>query len=91
VELTPAEADIEVVRTLLSDGEIGWICFFSPSGVVRFCELFGSEHARRAKVAAIGNTTASKARRAGLNVRFVSTRANGEAFAISLIEYTDSV
>src|SRR5688572_4484850 len=43
VETLPDETVIKSVRTDLRNGQVGWICFFSPSGVRSFVKLFGSE------------------------------------------------
>jgi uroporphyrinogen-III synthase len=80
-----AEVDEDLagaVRGRLAGGEVDWICFFSPSGVERFAQLFEVD---AAKVAVIGKTTAAAAERAGLNVDLISPTATGEGFASSLI------
>jgi uroporphyrinogen-III synthase len=74
----------------LSNGEIDRVCFFSPSAVERFTELFGKRK-ETVKVAAIGTTTADSARRAGFDVEFISPRSNAEDFAGGLIEHIKTI
>jgi uroporphyrinogen-III synthase len=79
-------AKIAELRMRLSNGEFDLVCFFSPSGLERFAELFGVA-ARNAKAAAIGTTTADAAKKAGFRVEIVSPRSNADDFAGGLIEY----
>lgn len=69
------------VRDRLARREIDWICFFSPSAVARFVELFD---AGDTKIAVIGKTTGNMAKEADLNLQFVSPRATSKDFAESL-------
>lgn len=85
VENTPYKTSLESLSEQLKKGEIDWLCFFSPSGVERFRQLFGAGLPPNTKVAVIGETTAREAGKS-LNVHFVSGRANGEDFATELIE-----
>jgi uroporphyrinogen-III synthase len=81
-----AESLKNTIEARLSRGEIGWTCFFSPSGVDEYLRRFG-ETARNTAAAVIGSTTAEAARRADLTVKFVSPVAEAEGFARSLIEH----
>jgi uroporphyrinogen-III synthase len=88
-------ADVEpaTIRDLelrLSNGEIGRVCFFSPSAVERFKELFG-DRKEPVKIAAIGTTTADAAKQAGFDVDFISPRSNAENFAGGLIEHIKTI
>jgi uroporphyrinogen-III synthase len=80
------EVVIASIRQRLSDRDISWACFFSPSGVDRFDQLFHNA-AKSIKTAAIGPTTAEAARQAGYSVDFVSTRSEADEFANGLIEH----
>jgi uroporphyrinogen-III synthase len=85
----PAIVDEKTIESLISQFEqsqFDVVCFFSPSGVGRFAELF-SEAAHSVKAAAIGTTTANAASEAGLEVVFVSPRSNADDFARGLIEH----
>jgi uroporphyrinogen-III synthase len=81
---------IDKLRSNLSNGEIEWVCFFSPSGVERFAKLFGDE-AANVKAAAIGKTTAAALAEAGYDVQFISPRSSAEDFARSLIEHIRTI
>jgi uroporphyrinogen-III synthase len=76
---------IDDVRLRLANNEFDLVCFFSPSAVERFAELF-SDAAAGVRAAAIGSTTADAATNAGLNVEFVSPRSTAEDFARGLVE-----
>jgi uroporphyrinogen-III synthase len=80
------EARVIDMRSRLANGEIEFVCFFSPSGVERFSELFGDD-AATVKKAAIGTTTAEAARKAGFNTDYISPRSNADDFARGLIEH----
>lgn len=85
----PADRLIEIKRQL-ANNNIDLVCFFSPSGVERFVELFGNA-AKNVKSAAIGSTTADAARRAGFYVDIVSPRSNADDFARGLIEHINNI
>ena len=67
--------------------EINFACFFSPSGIENFLEIFSKDLLKETKIAAIGQTTAGKARKNDLEVSFISARATAEDFARGLIEH----
>ena len=89
VESLPDDDLVQDIKIRLRESQIDWVCFFSPSGVEGFLRHFASEIAN-ARVAVIGETTASRAREAGMNVRFVSHRSHAEDFARGLIELRSS-
>ena len=74
------------IKKRLSNDGIDFVCFFSPSGVERFKKVFGNA-ARKTSAAAIGNTTAEAARRAGFEVKYISPKSSAEDFATGLIEH----
>lgn len=80
--------DAEVFRRVQS-GEFGWACFFSPSAVdwymKRQLPLEGS-----VRIATIGAMTADSVRSYGLDVDFVSEKANARYFANSLADHIES-
>ena len=88
VDISPDGAAISDIQKRLSAGEIDLVCFFSPSAVESFGRIF-----RRVdiKAAAIGRTTARQARDAGIEVDFVSERANALDFADGLIAYIKKI
>lgn len=81
VELSPDDSLIENVRAKLKANGIDWVCFFSPSGVDSFLARFGGENLERVRAAAVGVTTARRAKEVGLSVAFISARSNAEDFA----------
>jgi uroporphyrinogen-III synthase len=85
----PAADVIEAVRAKLRGSEIGWACFFSPSGVERFAALFKTRN--HLKAAVIGETTAAKAAEAGLSVGFISARPDAEHFARELAAHIKNI
>ena len=70
------------IRVLLTNNEVGWVCFFSPSAAEAFEKRFGIPSA---SVASIGETTAGIAKTLGFNVGLVASRAVNEVFAAELI------
>lgn len=87
VEVLQADKVIESIRVKLKTGEIAWICFFSPSGVDSFMAHFGGEDLEKVKAAAIGETTASRAKEVGLDVAFISERSNAADYATGFAAY----
>lgn len=81
---------IEEVVSRISNDEIRLICFFSPSGVERFKELYG-DVSTTVKTAAIGTTTADAARQAGFDVEYISPKSKADDFALGLIEHIKSL
>jgi uroporphyrinogen-III synthase len=77
------------LKDRLANGEVNWVCFFSPSGVERFSEIFG-EVANSTFAATIGTTTADAARQSGFNVRYISPKSSAEDFARGLTEHIKS-
>lgn len=86
-EKSPSQACVRKIRELLQRRGVDWICFFSPSGIERFVQLFSADVRDDLSVAAIGSTTAKKARETGMAVKFVSRKSNSEDFAWGLIKY----
>lgn len=75
------------IREKIRRREIDFACFFSPSGVENFLEIFGKDLLKETKIATIGQTTAGKARKIGFTVNFISAGATAEGFARGLIEH----
>ena len=90
VEKLPDENTIATLKARFHNGEIDWICFFSPSGVDSFRNYFELEDVGRPKVAVIGDTTAGRVRETGIGVDFISHRATADDFAAGLIEHIKS-
>jgi uroporphyrinogen-III synthase len=84
------EDQLKDLRRRLENNEIEFVCFFSPSGVRRFAELFG-EGASNITAASIGTTTAEVAKRTGFNVDYISPNSNAADFARGLIEHLKTI
>ena len=78
------------IREKIRRKEINFACFFSPSGIENFLEVFGKDLLKETKIAAIGQTTAGKAREIGLAASFISARATVGDFARGLIEHIEA-
>jgi uroporphyrinogen-III synthase len=84
VERLPEPAVVDDLRARLAAREIEWICFFSPSGVKAFSKLAPERERQILKVAAIGHTTAGRARDLGYSVSYVPDAASLDEFAAGL-------
>ncbi|MCA1590377.1 MAG: uroporphyrinogen-III synthase, partial [Acidobacteria bacterium] len=75
----------------LNGGTLEWVCVFSPSAVESFVRQLPAAKDSAAKFAAIGDTTGTRARELGLEIEFISERANSEDFAAELMEYINEI
>jgi len=82
VEIEPHGDLASEIRKLLTSGHIEYACFFSPSAVEAFEKVFGSS----VRAAAIGNSTAARAKELGFRVELIASYATNEVFARELIE-----
>lgn len=90
-EIQPGDDIVEIVEDRFRKREIDWVCFFSPSGVESLRRLFDPEELKRAKVAAIGETTGARAKDLLMRVDLISQRATAEDFAASLIGHIKNI
>ena len=81
----PIENDEAVGQ--LQSGLVDWLCFFSPSAVESYSDR---GFPLGVKAAAIGETTATRARSLGFSVDFVSERASAIDFANGLARHIES-
>jgi uroporphyrinogen-III synthase len=81
----PIENEEAVGR--LQSGQVDWLCFFSPSAVESYSDR---GFPLGVKAAAIGETTAARARSLGFSVDFVSERTSPIKFAKGLARYIES-
>jgi uroporphyrinogen-III synthase len=81
VEIEPPQELAGDIHQSLTSGRVKYACFFSPSAVEAFEKRFGSS----VGVAAIGGTTAARARELGFRIDLVASRATNEVFAAELI------
>jgi uroporphyrinogen-III synthase len=78
--------ELEKVKGVLNGPEKPLACFFSPSAVEVFADLFGAEGFNRIDAASIGETTAAALRDAGVQPVLVAPRASGRVLADGVIE-----
>lgn len=81
----PDERTSENIAEKINDGAIQWVCFFSPSAVEVFKDVFGN--GKRIRVAVIGKTTAHKARELGFDVQFISPRSDTLTFGQGFLSF----
>lgn len=79
------------IRLLAVRGEIGFACFFSPSGADSFLQQLGDEVLAKTKIAVIGKTTADYFENRNLKVDFISEKPTAGDFANGLIEYLKQI
>lgn len=87
--------ELPIERTKIPDrlrrGQVGWMCFFSPSAVESFAGRRLTVGAPAPSVAVIGETTGEKARSLGFSVDFVSDRASAVDFARGLAKHIKNI
>lgn len=76
---------VDKIKQMFSREKINFICFFSPSGVENFLDVFDDFRQGKIKIATIGTTTAEKASEKDLKVDF--TASNAKDFAGEFIGY----
>ncbi len=81
-----AGPDEDLVAQKLRDGAIDVVTFFSPSSFGSFVERLGRELLEKARVAAIGATTAEAIRRASVPVHVVAKEPTARGMLSSLID-----
>ncbi|MBA2378510.1 MAG: uroporphyrinogen-III synthase [Blastocatellia bacterium] len=89
-ETRAAEPDkdrVANIKKAFASDKFQWVCFFSPSGVEAFMDVFSSIVSNRLKAAAIGTTTAESVREAILDLEFVAERADSREFARGLADH----
>jgi uroporphyrinogen-III synthase len=82
---------LEEIGSLLGGGSVDWVCLFSPSAAESFVRQVPSAKNTTAKFAAVGVTTATRARELGLRIGFISVRANSVDFAAGLMEHINEI
>lgn len=75
------------LHQLLENREVDVVTFFSPSSVVNFVEMAGTDLVSSVPVAVIGPTTARAAKEFGLNVRIVAKQSTADSLVQTMREY----
>jgi four helix bundle protein len=83
----PEPENLEKVRQLLSKKKIDVVTFFSPSSVVNFSELMGTDSLTSACIAAIGQTTAEAIDQVGLHTSIIAQQATAEGMVAAIETY----
>jgi uroporphyrinogen-III synthase len=81
----------EEISGRLNAGTLDWVCLFSPSAAESFVRQVPAAKNSTARFAAIGDTTAARARELGLKVGFISERANSKDFAATFMEHINEI
>ncbi len=74
----PDPDNLEIIRQMFLENKIDVAAFFSPSGILNFVEMIGTEVLAHTAIAAIGPTTAETAQQLGLSVAILSQKATAE-------------
>ena len=90
-ETVDARVENDEAVERLRAGQVGWLCFFSPSAVESFEKRKFANGGNGPKVAVIGETTASIARSLGFSVEFISDRATAIDFAKGLARHIKGI
>lgn len=86
VEIVAYRTEAVAIDPNLFERDFDWICFFSPSGARSFLRQGGGQALKRARIAAIGETTARFLRDKGFEPAFVATRPGAAEFAAQFIK-----
>lgn len=81
-----AKPDLEIAKAVLEEPENPIACFFSPSAVETFADLFGAEGFKKIEAASIGETTAAALREASVQPVLIANSISGKALADEVIE-----
>jgi uroporphyrinogen III methyltransferase/synthase len=76
--IIPEPDNLERIRHMFLENKIDVATFFSPSSILNFTEMIGSEVLAHTAIAAIGPTTAETAQQLGLTVAILAQQATAE-------------
>ncbi len=79
--------NLKHIRTLLIDGKIDVITFFSPSSVRNFTEMAGVDVLQHVLMAVIGPTTAEAVKETGLEANIVAKQHTAESLVQGIEDY----
>ncbi len=85
--IIPEPDNLERIRQMFSEKKIDVAAFFSPSSILNFTEMIGSEVLAHTAIAAIGPTTAETARQLGLKVAILAQHATAESLVEAIENY----
>ncbi len=84
---TPSEADSTALNEMFSRKGIDVVVFFSPSSINNFFSIVPRNSLRQAKIAVIGKTTASAAKKAGLSVDIIADKPSTEELVSAIVRF----
>ena len=85
--IIPEPDNLERIRQMFLDNKIDVATFFSPSSILNFTEMIGSEVLAHTAIAVIGPTTAETAEQLGLTVAILAQQATAEGLVEAIENY----
>jgi uroporphyrinogen III methyltransferase/synthase len=85
--IIPEPDNLERIRQMFLENTIDVATFFSPSSILNFTEMIGSEVLAHTAIAAIGSTTAETAQQLGLTVAILAQQATAEGLVEAIENY----
>jgi uroporphyrinogen III methyltransferase/synthase len=76
--IIPEPENLERIRQMFLEDKIDVATFFSPSSILNFTEMIGSEVLAHTAIAAIGPTTAEAGQQLGLTIAILAQQATAE-------------
>ena len=85
--IIPEPDNLERIRQMFLENTIDVATFFSPSSILNFTEMIGSEVLAHTAIAVIGPTTAETAEQLGLTVAILAQQATAEELVEAIENY----
>ena len=85
--IIPESDNLERIRQMFLENKIDVATFFSPSSILNFTEMIGSEVLAHTAIAVIGPTTAETAEQLGLTVAILAQQATAEELVEAIENY----
>ena len=85
--IIPEPNNLVQIRQMFLENKIDIATFFSPSSILNFIEMMGSEVLAHTAIAAIGPTTAETAQQLGLTVAILAQQATTEGLVEAIENY----
>jgi uroporphyrinogen III methyltransferase / synthase len=85
--IIPEPDNLERIRQMFLENKIDVATFFSPSSILNFTEMIGSEVLAHTAIAVIGPTTAETAQQLGLTVAILAQQATAEGLVEAIENY----
>jgi uroporphyrinogen III methyltransferase/synthase len=85
--ILPEPKNLEWIQQLLEERKIDVATFFSPSSILNFSELVGTELLAHTTIATIGQTTAETVMQLGLNAAIIAKEATTKGLVETIEEF----